>query len=89
MDFEDKFSPGTIVQRTVVWPGPKCDDALVVRCLGPGHHVIRFQLWGEGDWFERETRSALYAPAHWPEQVDAHQVARLKEEWRRIQAGRR
>lgn len=52
----DDYQPGERVLWIVGWPGPDVDEAEIVRKNDDGTYRIRFQVYGQGDWHEDNTR---------------------------------
>jgi hypothetical protein len=46
------FMPGDIVKHIVGMPGPDIDVATIVAKRDDGNYSIRFQVWGEGKWYD-------------------------------------
>lgn len=83
--FTESIPAGTVVQWIVGMPGPDCDMALVVKCYGPGSHRVRFKVWGEGSYFEKDVRGYLWPDPMFPGQWDERIASELRQEWARIE----
>lgn len=46
------FNPSDIVHHIVGLPGPDLDKATIVAKRDDGNYDIKFQVWGEGAWFD-------------------------------------
>jgi hypothetical protein len=45
------FKPGDIVHHIVGLPGPDLDKATIVAKRDDGNYDIKFQVYGQGEWF--------------------------------------
>lgn len=48
----DTFETGEVVRHIVGLPGPDVDIATIVEKRDDGNYDIRFQVYGEGKWFD-------------------------------------
>jgi hypothetical protein len=46
-----EFKPGDVVRHIVGLPGPDIDVATIVAKRDDGNYDIKFQVYGQGEWF--------------------------------------